>query len=216
LPLTFIRCCTVLVFILFYCRIFSCKRCGPGFVASSAEDIVNALAVAVNDKDFEDALTEKCAASTSCPAFATISKIKIAFSPSYGAVAQSSSSVELEQAKTHFRKSFKTMLKFESGSALGLGAPTDEACFAVFDEVFVPAYNGVHAGEDTQAETCFVTSATPDFVVSSLRVTTQGGKYYYNSSGGTCRSIAACLPFIVLQLIVCVHHAHTPYLVSSS
>jgi ribosomal protein L37AE/L43A len=171
-------------------RIFSCRRCGPGFAASSFEDIVKTLAVAVKGGDFENTLTAKCAASASCPAFATLTKIKVTYlSDALHAVPKVSSNavVALGQDKKYFRKTFKVMLKYQGGS----GVPTDESCFPIFDDVFVSVYNDVNAGEDTQIETCFVTSVTPGLFEkpSSVRgVSVEGGNYYYNSNGDwTCR-----------------------------
>lgn len=134
-------------------------------------------------------MTDKCAASSSCPAFATISKIKIKFLP-YDAIrafpkVSSDAVIALGQDKKYFRKPFKTMLKYQGGS----GVPTDESCFGVFDETFVKVYSDVHAGEDTQIEMCLVESVTPGFMKSSVRgVSVEGGKYYYNSEGNwVCR-----------------------------
>jgi hypothetical protein len=169
---------------------YSCRRCGPGFAASSFEDIVKTLAVAVKGGDFENTLTAKCAASASCPAFATLTKIKVTYlSDALHAVPKVSSNavVALGQDKKYFRKTFKVMLKYQGGS----GVPTDESCFPIFDDVFVSVYNDVNAGEDTQIETCFVTSVTPGLFEkpSSVRgVSVEGGNYYYNSNGDwTCR-----------------------------
>lgn len=158
----------------------SCRRCSPGFVSTfSLKTLVHALTLS---GDFETILKAKLIASTSCPAFATISSVVVSFSP--GSVVTKDEVVVPEEQ--HF--SWGYTAHFEGLSA----SPDDPVCIEAFDVAFVEAWNEAHAGGDVVAEACTVDTTAPGSLGGL-----GGGNYHYNG-GGDYRYVSGVSSLLLL------------------
>ena len=165
---------------------YSCRRCSPGFVSfSSTKDVLKAL---IGNEDFETLLTSKLVASGK-PAFSSLSKINVAFSPipPHDSVVAMNIPVEKDETQT-FEWGFKVMLKDVNGDA------SDASCVSTLEAKFAEAWNEANA--DVQAESVHVDSVTPGFVETSSSLHTGTlGSYTYN--GGADYSCRRCSPGVI-------------------